>query len=268
MLATLAIATALSLTPAQDSQLKLSNAHTSYGILGGPRESNKFLPGDVLFLTFDINGMTVGKRGQIKYSLGMQMKNSKDVSVYSQLPQIIEAANTLGGTSLPAFAYADIGGSVEAGKYTLTVTVKDEIAGQSASLTHAFEVLKKDFGIGRIGLFYDEKGMVWAPPVFVAGQSAWVHFITMGFDRDVRDKNPNVEVRMRVLDSAGKPTLPEAVTGDTKTQKVPTNVQAVPWFQKIELNRPGKYKIELEATDAVAKKTVKEVLNITVLETK
>ena len=63
MLATLAIATALSLTPAQDSQLKLSNARTTYGFLGNARETNKFLPGDVLFLAFDINGMTVGKRG-------------------------------------------------------------------------------------------------------------------------------------------------------------------------------------------------------------
>src|SRR5262249_11769643 len=152
------------------------------------------------------------------------------------------------------------------GKYTLTVTVKDEISGQSATLTHPFEVLKKDFGIGRIGLFYDEQGKVWAPPVFVAGQSAWVHFITMGFDRNAKNQQPSVEVRMRVLDSGGKPTVPQAVTGDTNSQKVPANVQAVPWFQKIELNRPGNYKIELEAEDKVAKKTAKEVLNITVLE--
>jgi hypothetical protein len=226
------------------------------------------LPGDVLFLSFDINGITVGKKGEIKYSLAMDMKDASGTKVFAQLPQIIEAANTLGGTQLPGYAYADIGGNVAAGKYTLTVTVKDEIANQSASLSHAFEVLKKDFGIGRVGLFYDEQGKVWAPPVFVAGQSAWVHFITMGFDRDARDKSPNVEVRMRVLDATGKPTLPQGVTGDTKAQKVPANVQAVPWFQKIELNRPGKYKLELEAEDKVAKKTVKEVLNITVLETK
>ena len=53
MLATLALATAMSLTPAQNSELKLSNAHTTYGFLGNPRENNKYLPGDVLFLIFE-----------------------------------------------------------------------------------------------------------------------------------------------------------------------------------------------------------------------
>src|SRR5207249_6588911 len=116
-----------------------------------------------------------------------------------------------------------------------TVIVKDETSGKSASLTHPFEVLKKNFGIGRIGLFYDEQGKVWAPPVFVAGQSAWIHFITVGFDRNQKG-SPDVEVRMRVLDESGKQTLPGVVTGDTRNQKVGPSLLAVPWFQKIELN--------------------------------
>src|SRR5206468_1404831 len=103
------------------------NARTTYGFLGNARETNKFLPGDVLFLAFDINGMTVGKRGEVKYSLALEMKDASGTKVFAQLPQIIEAANTLGGTALPGYAYADIGGNVAPGKYTLTVTVKDEI---------------------------------------------------------------------------------------------------------------------------------------------
>jgi hypothetical protein len=268
MLATLAIATALSLTPAQDSELKLSNPRTTYGFLGSPRENAKYLPGDVLFLAFDIKGMTVGKQGEIKYSLALDMKNAAGAKVFGQLPQVIESANSVGGNQLPGYAYADIGGSVPAGKYTLTVTVRDEIAKKSEQLTHQFEVLKKDFGIGRLGLFYDDRGGVWAPPVFVVGQSAWLHFWTMGFDRDGKTKDPNVEVRMRILDESGKPTLPQPITGDLKNQKLAANAQFAPWLQKVELNRPGKFKIELEAEDKVSKKTVKEVLSITVLESK
>ena len=268
MLATLAIATALSLTPAQDGKLELSNARTTFGFLGNIRENNKYLPGDVLFLAFDIKGMSVGKSGDIKYSLALDMRNDAGVKVFGQLPQVIASANSLGGTSLPGYAYADIGSKVAPGKYTLTVTVEDAMAKKSAKLDYQFEVLKKDFGIGRLGMWYDDRGQTWAPPVFVAGQSVWIHFITMGFDRNAATKQPDVEVRMRVLDESGKATLPQTVAGDTKTQKVQPEVEALPWFQKIELNRPGKYKLELEAEDKVAKKTVKEVLNITVLETK
>ena len=44
--------------------------------------------------------------------------------------------------------------------------------------------------------------------------------------------------------------------------------EAIDWIQKIELNRPGKFKIEVEAEDKVAKKKKTEVINITVLEVK
>jgi hypothetical protein len=264
MWATLAIATAVSLAPNQAGQLKLSNPRTTYGFLGSIRENNKFLPGDVIFLTFDIDGLTVDKSGTIKYSMGMQMKDSGGKQVFGQVPQPVQANNTLGGTSTRGMAYGDIGGDTSPGKYTLTVTVKDESSGKSDSISRDFEVLKKDFGIGRVGLFSNDQRTP-TPPVFVVGQSAWVHFWTFGFERD-KEKNPNLEVKMRVFDDAGKPTLGEPFTGESKS--LPANVRSTPWWQKIELNRAGKFKVELEATDNVTKKTVKETLNISVLDGK
>jgi hypothetical protein len=267
MLATLAIATALSLTPAQDSELKLSNPRTTYGFLGSSRENTKYLPGDVLFLAYDIKGMTVGKQGEIKYSMALDIKDANGKKIFGQRPQLIEAVNSMGGNQLPGYAYADIAGT-PAGKYTMTVTVRDEAAKKSAELPFEFEVLKKDFGIVKLGVFFDDQGRVWAPPVFVAGQSAWLHFWTIGFDRDAKAKAPNVTVRMRILDESGKPTLPQPITGDLNAKKLPDNQQFETWLLKIELNRPGKFKIELEAEDKVAKKTVKEVLSIQVLDSK
>jgi hypothetical protein len=265
MLATLALATALSMTPAQDGELKLSNQRTTYGFLGPTRASNKYLPGDIMFLTYDISGMKVDKQGRIKYGLAMQLNDSTGKKVFAQVPQAIEAANSLGGSTLPGFSYAEIGGNTAPGKYKMVVTVEDKNAKKSAEISQDFEILKKDFGIGRLDLFYDQRGSVSAPRTFVAGQSAWIQWITMGFDRDASG-NPNVEVRMRIVDESGKPTTPQPTTGESK--KADAGVSALPWFQKIDLNRPGKFKIELEAEDKVAKKTAKEVQTITVLELK
>jgi hypothetical protein len=267
MLATLAIATALSLAPSQAGDLKLSNQRTTYGFLGETRENNKYLPGDVVFLAFDIDGLTVGKDGKISYSMAMQLKDAKGAVLFAQVPQPIEANNTLGGTSTRGFSYAQIGGDLAAGKYTMTVTVKDEPSGKSSPLTQNFEVVKRDFGIIRLGLFYDDQGKEWAAPHFVVGQHAWIHFNTTGFDRG-KDKNPDIEVRVRVTDASGKPTVAEPFVGSSKNQNVPAAVQTLPWWQKIELNRAGKYKLELEATDKVSKKTVKETLSITVVDSK
>lgn len=267
MLATLALATALSMTPAQDGELKLSNQRTTFGFLGPARGSDKYLPGDMMFLAYDISGMSVNKEGRIKYSLAMQLNDSTGKKVFGQVPQVIEAANSLGGTTLIGFSYAEIGGAQPPGKYKMVVTVKDEGTKppKSAEISHDFEILKKDFGIGRLDLFYDERGTVSAPRTFVAGQSAWIQFITMGFDRDAAG-NPNVEVRMRILDESGKSTIPQPTTGEAK--KAAAGLFALPWFQKIDFNRSGKFKIELEAEDKVAKKTVKAEQSITVLELK
>jgi hypothetical protein len=268
MWATLAIASALSLAPSQAGELKLSNKHTTYGFLGETREKNQYLPGDVVFLAFDIDGLTVGKDGKISYSMAMQLKNAKGEALFSQVPQPIEANNTLGGTSTRGFSYAQIGGDLPAGKYTMTVTVKDEQQpSKSSTLTQSFEVTKRDFGIIRLGLFYDDQGKEWAAPYFVVGQHAWIHFNTTGFDRG-KDKNPDIEVKVRVTDASGNPTVAEPFAGSTKTQNVPAAVQTLPWWQKIELNRAGKYKLELEATDKVSKKTAKETLSITVVDSK
>jgi hypothetical protein len=263
MLATLALATALSMAPAQESSdLKLSNARTTYGVLGAARGNDKYLPGDMMFLAFDINGITMNKFGGIKYSLGMQLKDSTGKKIFGQVPQAIEASNSLGGSSLYGFSYAEIGGNQPPGKYTMTVTVTDENSKKTAEIVQPFEILKKDFGIGRMDLFYDQRGSLWAPRTFVVGQSAWVHFITMGFDRD-KEGNPNVAVRIRIFDESGKPTLPQPYTGDVR--KTDRNDFALNWYQKIEFNRAGKFKIELEAEDKVAKKTANVVQSITVL---
>jgi len=265
MLATLALATALSMAPAQNSELKLSNPRTTYGFLGPVRGSDKYLPGDMMFLAYDITGMSVNKEGRIKYSLAMQLNDSTGKKIFGQVPQVIEAANSLGGTTLVGFSFAELGGAQPPGKYKMVVTVRDENRKKSAEISQDFEILKKDFGIGRLDLFYDERGTVNAPRTFVAGQSAWIQFITMGFDRDASG-NPNIEVRMRILDESGKPTITTPTTGETR--KADKNLSALPWFQKIDFNRPGKFKIELEAEDKVAKKTAKVEQNITVLELK
>ena len=59
MLTPLLLATALALgqvpAPAPTGALTLSNVRSTYGELGGPRPLTPLLPGDVMFLGFDID---------------------------------------------------------------------------------------------------------------------------------------------------------------------------------------------------------------------
>ena len=63
MLQTLALVAAMSFTPAQGG-LSLSNERITFGGEFGPtRPDTKFLPGDIVFIAFDINNLKADAQG-------------------------------------------------------------------------------------------------------------------------------------------------------------------------------------------------------------
>jgi hypothetical protein len=274
MWATLALMAALGSAPAQNpaQELRLDNVRETYGILGQKRPDNKLLPGDVYVVAFDIMNLQVKDDGKVQYSMGMELLDKDKKTQYKKEPNELEAVNSLGGSRIPSFALSVIGTDTPPGKYTMIVTVKDHAANKSKQLTRDFEVLKTQFGFIRVGLTYDG-GTVPAPPVAVPGQTYWVNFNLVGFelskDKDPAKQHPDVSVEMRIIDmDTGKPTVAKPSTG--RVTELNPEVKNVLLFLPfpINLNRAGKFKIELKATDNLAKKTVEQTLEFTVTEVK
>ena len=93
MWATLAIASALSLAPAQAGKLEIKNDRITYGILGQERKETKLLAGDVFIVTFDIEGLQVKDDGRVRYSMGMELLNNKTGKAeFTKEPQELAAA--------------------------------------------------------------------------------------------------------------------------------------------------------------------------------
>src|SRR5437660_6945302 len=93
MWATLALLTALQLTPAQAGQLRLTNDRATYGKHGATRADNKLLPGDSFVVQFDIENVEVGKDGKVLYSIGLEFLDAKDQVKFKQSPQEMEITN-------------------------------------------------------------------------------------------------------------------------------------------------------------------------------
>jgi hypothetical protein len=259
MWTTLACVAALSLAPNQAGQLKLSNDQVTYGLLGPVRPDSKFLPGDVFFVSFDIENATVDKAGEVQYSMQMEVRDEKNKSLFKQAPRNLKALNSLGGRTLPAFAHVNIGLDQPPGIYTLEVTVTDlgskSKTSPTATLTRKFQVLPLTFALIRPQLSTiasETPERFPAPNVGVPGQVVWVNFAAVGFKRDDKDKDPNMHVTMEVLDEKGKPTLDVPFTGDAN-KDVPKNFNLVPMQFWLAFNRPGKFTVRLIAEDKVAK---------------
>jgi hypothetical protein len=272
MLTSLALFAALGMTPAQAGGMTLTNPRITYGELGSTRPDNKFLPGDIFFLSFDIDGIKVSPEGRVKYGMAMEVLDATGKAVFKEKPIERDDFLPLGGTKLPARAWASVGVDQPAGTYTCKITVsdladKDKLV--SKSLEQKFEVTARGFGFVQVYSAADADGRVAAPLVGVSGQLMWVHFSIIGFDRDTdaKSKQPNFTIEMVVYDKGSQPTLTKPTVKqvpDEADGKVDEKVVGVPMRFQVPLNREGGFLIELKATDNISKKSAKVYLPLKV----
>lgn len=253
MLNALLLFAVLAQAPGQAGSLKLSGVHPTYGVLGPARADPRYLPGDAVFLEFEIDGISVAADGKVLYSMSLEAADSKGKVLYRQNPTDQESLATLGGKSVLAFARLDIGPEHPAGDYTVKVGITDRVTKQSQSFTQKYQVLPANLGVVQVRLSSDAEGAV---PVGLigAGQPIWVNFATVGFARDKAKSQPNLQFEFRVLDEAGKPVLTKPDTGAIN-QDVPANEKLLGAQFHISVNRDGKFVAELKVTDKVSGKT-------------
>lgn len=262
MWTSLAVAAALTLTPAQGGSLKLSNERLTYGTLGPTRSEGTYLPGDVFSMTFDIEGLKTQTGNKVSYSLAFQVVDAKGKLVYGEDPRDLETVLHLGGSKLPASPYVVLPPDMAAGTYEFKMTVRDRTANTSQMFTRKFQVGPKSFGIVALQIL---NGQMQSPALGVVGQELFLNFAVIGFERDKAKKQASILLEMNILDQAKKPTLDKPIVGNFG-ETVPENVVAVPTYFLLKLNRAGTFTVELKATDQVSKKTSSLSIPIRVLE--
>jgi hypothetical protein len=260
MWTTIALLAALGAAPAQ-SGLSLTHVRSTHGLLGPERRNETLAPGDNLFLCFDIHGIRVDPEGKVRYSMAMELRDATGKVVFRQEAKEQEARASLGGDCMPAYAHLSVGLDTPPGDYQLKVIVKDLASGQEQSLSRPLKVLPKDFALVRTTVTLDPDAH-YPAAVFACGQGVWVHTSAVGFMRGP-DKNPAVVFEMRVLDDSGKPTLAHPVIG-TPPKGVPVDLSGLPMGFPLTLNRPGKFTIELQATDRLSGKKATASLSFVV----
>jgi hypothetical protein len=258
VLLTAALAFASAQPPAA-GKLTLTNVRNTHGELGGTRPDNKFLPGDVVFVAFDIEGLTVGPKGDVKYTMAMEVtdKNNKRIFPPPNEPLTPATRNDyvpLGGNKLPGRAFVTCGMDLEAGECTLRLVVTDEASKAQYALVRKFEVLKRDFGIAAVFASQDEAGSIPAATTGVVGAMIFIRYGVVNFTRDPNTKQPNVVVEITTLDDKGAPTVKEPVIREYKTG-VPEDRLGFPDGVALPFTREGKFTVRIKATDKVANKS-------------
>ncbi|OWK34824.1 hypothetical protein [Fimbriiglobus ruber] len=264
MWTSLPLLAALALAPAQAAgTIDLTNVRNTYGEYGGPRPDAPVIPGDVIYVGFDIEGIVISPEGRVSYTMAMEVVDKTGKTFFKQDPAQKEDFVPLGGNKLPARAYVFVAPEHPAGSYTMKVTVTDNATKATKTLERKFEVLPKTFGVVGVRTSVDDVGQIAAPTAGVVGQSMFVQFFVTGFGRTGEKKQPNISVEMIPLDEQGKPTLqkpqPLNIVSGVDEGMPLVNVRFL-----LPLSRQGKFSIQLKATDNVTNKTNTFTLPITV----
>ena len=275
MWATLALAAALQITPAQTGAFALKNVRPSYGVLGQTRKDAKYLGGDLLILNYDLQNLKVPDDSIVQYSLALEVTGKAGKSIYKLEPQEFKAELTLGGNSRPALSIYELPLDMPAGEYLFTVTGTDLLTKQTNKLEFPFEVLPTRLGFIQSGVHVPvNQALIPSPFSIPVGQTVIVGTGVVGFElgpkteNDVKKRQPNLVIETRIIDEAtGKPTTAKPKRG-VVVEVGEEYKRVVPFTTPLELNRAGRYKIEMKVTDNHTQKTAEVTLDITVYEIK
>jgi hypothetical protein len=256
--------TLLGLASGQAGNLSVANDRLTYGHLGPARDSAKYLPGDVIYLTFEVNNMTFDKDGKASYAVGLEMLDGKGTELLKQQPRSASTRNYLGGTILPCAANMQVPLEAAPGTYTLRVTVIDNANKKAVKAERKIEILAKDFGLVHVGTSADPAASIAWSPVGVVGDSIYLNFSTVGFARDPKTKQPYIKASLQVLDEKGQASGAAKMSGEAKSD-VPETMAVVPMQFGITLNRTGRFTLELTAMDVLTGKSSKVLFPVRVL---
>lgn len=263
MWATLALIATATMAADQSTELKLTNVRVTHGMLGPVRADSKILPGDALYVRFNIEGISIDEAGKSLYSMAVEVTNSSGRVIFKQDPRDLDAISALGGNTMPGFAHLDIGLSQDPGAYNLKVTVTDRVSSRSQTLNHPFQVGEPDFGIVRVTTSVDPDALHQGA-VFEAGSTLWINGGIVGFGRDSTTKHPKLSVGVAILDEDGNKKVFEAQRGEIE-KDVPPEAKILSGRFVLSLNRPGRFIVEVTATDKTTGKTSRVALPLRVV---
>jgi len=268
MLQTLALTAVLSLAPAQDAPLNITNDRVTFcGEFGPNRPNNRYLPGDTFYLAFDMENLKPDAFGVVQYMMGMEVRDATGKSILSKAPAKETMVLPFGGGKLPGRGYVNIDLSTAPGTYTCKMTVTDAKTNQTRTLEKSFEVQPAAFGMVSMFASADDKGEISMPLMGIPGQVMFLHFFVVGFGRDPSTKQPNVVTELRVYDQNGKLTT-EQPSSLIHNKDIDDKVTGLPFTFRIPMNRAGSYTVEIKAECKVTGKPYKISFPINVMSPK
>jgi hypothetical protein len=245
-------------------KVEISNIRTTYGPLGAARPENRYLPGDAVFLAFDIDGLQPDKEGRLRFRLKMVVQDAKEHNLFTDEQEVPSLGIVQGGKVRHTLQLATARDQ-EPGTYRIQVSVTDLVAASTpTSFTHEYQLLPPALGLVRFHASLDRFGQMPVPTVGVVGQMLTFHTTAVGFKHARTTSQAKVTVEFQLLDTNDRPVHAKPLVSEFK--ELPPETLFIPLRFEMLLQRPGTFKLVFKLTDDVEKKSVTLTVPLQVLE--
>jgi hypothetical protein len=249
------------LVPTLTQAVEIKNVRACYGPFGAERKEPKCLPGDLLFMMYDVDDLKKDKDGKVRYDTVLELlEYSKDgkTKVIFDKKTPNEVVPLLGGTRMPGDLHVIMGANQAKGKYAVQLKVTDKVAEKGVLFRYEFDVVDPTFGFVRVA----------APAIGWPGQHHVSGFSLVNLGLTAKNE-PNAELTIRILDD--KNTAVSTPVKMLLPRDMPEGVDLklanfIPLSYPVYLNRPGEYTVEVVAVDNIGKKTEKLSYSLKVLD--
>src|SRR5262245_37282639 len=148
MMGAFALAASLMFAPAQTTTgINISNIRHTYRDLGATRPDTNYLPGDVIFIAFDIEGLKMNDEGKVSYVMGLEVLDKAGKAIFNAPPTKNEMILPLGGAKLPGHVYVAAGPEMQTGTYKCKITISDATGGIARIAEQSFTILPLNLGM-------------------------------------------------------------------------------------------------------------------------
>jgi len=252
----------LALFPSLASALDIKNIRPCYAPFGATRYDLNLLPGDVLFITYELEGLaTDPKTGKANYETTLELIDDpakKDPKILYSKKTPNEVVPQLGAAKMPGDLHVIMGAQQAPGKYGVRLQVRDNISKDAKVFVYPFSVIPQGFGF--VG--------VSAPAIGFPGQHYVTGFGLVNLALNGK-KDPEVDITIKILGDNGVAVAPAV---EIKLPRdMPEGIKLdeanfVPLQYPIYLNRPGRFTIEIQAHDKFGNQKKELKYPVTVLD--
>jgi hypothetical protein len=240
--------------------LEIQAVEPANGLLWPARSGPEFYTTDTLCFRYYVAGARTGPDGLTDVETTVEMKTGAgDLVLFKAFPpRKLPAGNR--DIRFRDFFWEPLQGNVPAGRYTLTATVRDNVAKAEATFSRPVIVKPVDFAIRTVEFYRDAQHLQAAPPSAAVAEDVETHIGLIG--ARVLDGKSDVEGTLEILAPDGAVLVSRSVS----CREVPPPGGSV-WMD-LGFKPPwaGVWTIRYRATDRLSSKTVGNQTTVRVAE--